>query len=67
MGDIMRKGHIFITILQFVFIILFISCKNKNDEVITVENTAAVSHNSVRYVYLAKSLYHIFQLFANPV
>ena len=34
----MKKGHIFIIILQFVFVIIFIFCKNKNNEIITVEN-----------------------------
>jgi len=45
MGDIMRKGHVFITILQFVFIILFISCKDKNNEVITVENINNINND----------------------
>ena len=41
----MKKGHIFRVILQFAFIILVISCKNKNNEIITVENVDNVNNN----------------------
>jgi len=34
----MKKGYVFKIILQFVFIIIFISCKNKNSEIIPIEN-----------------------------
>ena len=41
----MKKRHIFKIILQFVFIIIFISCKNKNSEIITVENADKVNND----------------------
>jgi hypothetical protein len=41
----MKKRHIIKIILRFVFIIIFISCKNKNNEIITIENTDKVNND----------------------
>ena len=50
----MKKGHISRVILQFVFILLFISCKNKNNDIIIVKNVDKVNNEIIPVEYIDK-------------